>query len=104
MLDGKLHVYIERANLAPVSPLRLLDWSTAMGKLRIRDVCFGREIAHATVSRRPPIPLDTMVPRNEGFTYAAKAWDLSIVQGPFSRAPCQNLTLRFAILHRDGGG
>ena len=29
-------------------------------------------------------------------TYAANVWDLSIVQGPFSVAPCQTLTLRFA--------
>jgi WD40 repeat protein len=30
------------------------------------------------------------------YTYAAKFWDLSIVQGPFSVAPCLTLTLRFA--------
>jgi hypothetical protein len=29
-------------------------------------------------------------------TYAAKVWDLSIVQGPFSVAPSQTLVLRFA--------
>jgi hypothetical protein len=27
--------------------------------------------------------------------YAAKVWDLSIVQGAFSVAPCQTLALRF---------
>jgi hypothetical protein len=32
----------------------------------------------------------------EGYTYAAKVWDLSIVQGPFAVAPCQTATLRFA--------
>jgi hypothetical protein len=30
------------------------------------------------------------------YTYAAKDWDLSIVQGPFSVAPCRTLALRFA--------
>jgi hypothetical protein len=39
-------------------------------------------------TRRPPIPLDTMVARTHIYTYAAKVWDLSIVQGPFSVAPC----------------
>ena len=48
------------------------------------------------VSRRPPSFLDTTVARNEGYTYAAKVWDLSIVQGPFSVAPCQTLIVRFA--------
>jgi hypothetical protein len=33
---------------------------------------FGWETAHAAVSRRPPIPLDTIVARTEGYTYAAK--------------------------------
>ena len=56
---------------------------------------FGWEIAHAAVSRRPPIFLAKIVPRIEGYTYNASIWALSIVQGPFS-APCQTLTLRFA--------
>jgi hypothetical protein len=30
------------------------------------------------------------------YTYDAKVWDLSIVQGPFSVAPCQILAFRFA--------
>ena len=56
-----------------------------------RDVWdFGWRIAHAAVSRRPPIPLDTSVGRTEGYTYATKVWDLSIVQGPFPVAPCPN--------------
>jgi hypothetical protein len=37
-----------------------------------------------------------MVARTKGYTYGASGWDLSIVQGPFSVAPCQTLTLRFA--------
>ena len=32
---------------------------------------FGWEIAHAAVTRRPPISLDTMVPRTGGYTHAA---------------------------------
>jgi hypothetical protein len=38
--------------------------------------------AHAPVSRRPPISLDTIVARTRMYTYAANVWDLSIVQGP----------------------
>jgi hypothetical protein len=41
---------------------------------------FGWEIAHAAVSRRPPISLHTFVARTEGYTCDAGDWDLSIVQ------------------------
>jgi hypothetical protein len=65
---------------------------------------FGWEIAHAAVSRRPPISHDTIVARTHMYTYTAKVWELSIVQGPFSVAPCQlrfatfsYLTYRFAL-------
>jgi hypothetical protein len=33
-----------------------------------------------------------MVARTHMYTYDAQVWDLSIVQGPFSVAPCQTLT------------
>ena len=59
-----------------------------------RDI--GWEIAHAAVSRRPPISLARIVARAEGYTHAANVWDLSVVQGPLSVAPCQALPLRFA--------
>jgi hypothetical protein len=52
--------------------------------------------SHGAVSRRPPISLYTMVVRTGSYTYDASVWDVSIVQGPFSVAPCQTLTLRFA--------
>jgi hypothetical protein len=42
-----------------------------------------------------------MVPRTEGYTYDVGVWALSIVQGPFSVAPCH--TFEFTIrqlLHR----
>jgi hypothetical protein len=51
----------------------------------------GRSLTRA-VTRRPPLSLDTMVPRTAGYAYDATVWDLSIVQGPFSVAPCQTLT------------
>jgi hypothetical protein len=64
---------------------------------------FGWEIAHEAVSRRPPISLDTIVARTEGYTYAASVWDSSLVQGLFSVAPCQ--TVGFAFLSvTEGGG
>jgi hypothetical protein len=37
-----------------------------------------------------------MVPCTEGYAYGVGVWDLSIIQGAFSVAPCQTLTLRFA--------
>jgi hypothetical protein len=59
-----------------------------------RDFGFRRETAfHAAVSRRPPIPLDAMVPRTEGYAYDVGVWDLSLVQGPFSVAPCRTLSV-----------
>jgi hypothetical protein len=42
------------------------------------------------VSRRPPISFSRIEARTEGYTYAAKVWDSSIVQGPFSVAPVPN--------------
>jgi hypothetical protein len=45
------------------------------------------------VSRRlPPVSLSRMLARTEGYTYDANVWDLSIVHGPFSVAPCQTFT------------
>jgi hypothetical protein len=68
------------------------EWA-GVEKLRIVNVwAFGWEIAHEAVSRRPPISLDTIVARTHMYTCTAKVWDLSIVQGPFSVAPCQTLT------------
>jgi hypothetical protein len=59
----------------------------ALGMARVR----GRQIAHAAVSRRPPSSLSAGVALGKGYTYATKVWVLSIVQGPFSVAPCQTL-------------
>ena len=45
--------------------------------------------------------LSRIVARVEGYTYDAIMWDVSIVQAPFSVAPCQTLMFRFAtFLHR----
>jgi hypothetical protein len=46
----------------------------------------GWEIAHGAVTRRPPFPLYTMIPRTGGYTHDVGVWDLSIVQRPFSVA------------------
>ena len=62
---------------------------TRWKKLRIG--LFLGEVAHEAVSRRPPISLYTIVARTRMYTYDAKVWDASIVQGPFSVAPCQTL-------------
>ena len=47
-------------------------------------------------SPRPPITLSGIVARTEGYTHDAEVWDLPIVQGPVSAAPCQSLKFRFA--------
>jgi hypothetical protein len=45
---------------------------------------FGWEIAHEAVSRRPLIPLYSIVAYTHMYTYDASVWDLSIVQGHLS--------------------
>jgi hypothetical protein len=69
-----------------------------MQKLRIVTIGIsgGRSIAHAADTRFPPISLYAMVPRTVGYAYDVGVWDLSIVEGPFSVAPCQTLEPRFA--------
>jgi hypothetical protein len=54
------------------------------------NVDFGWEIAHAAVSRSPPISLDAFVARTHMYTHAAKVWGVFLVQGPFSVAPVPN--------------
>jgi hypothetical protein len=53
--------------------------NTAQGKWRIVALVgrvSGGQVAHAAVSRRPPISLYTMVPRTGGFAYDVGVWDL----------------------------
>jgi hypothetical protein len=38
-----------------------------------------------------PNPSHTIVARTEGYTYAVKVWELCLVHGPISVAPCQTL-------------
>ena len=57
-----------------------------MKMLRIGLFWGGRSF---TVSRRPPISFSRSVALTEGNTCAANVWAVSIVQGPFSVAPCQ---------------
>jgi hypothetical protein len=60
----------------------------------VRD--FGREIAHATDSRRPPISLAGIVARTRMCARATRQFGICpLVQGPFSVAPRQTLLLRF---------
>jgi hypothetical protein len=53
----------------------------------------GRSRTRPFTRPPPPISLHTIVARTRTYTYAAKVWDPSIVQGPFSVAPC-NVVLR----------
>jgi hypothetical protein len=63
---------------------------------------FGWETLTAAVSRRPPISLYTMAPPVPAYRGLHDGvWDLSIVQGPFSVAPCQPLSVTIRnIFHR----
>jgi hypothetical protein len=55
---------------------------------------FGWEIAHAAVSRRPPISLDTMVPV-PGATRTTMGFGICpSFKGPFSVAPCHTSAIR----------
>jgi hypothetical protein len=98
---------------SPTFPLSsaLFPLSCSDEQVANRDVRdFGRD-RHEAISRRPPISLHMVVARTGRYTHAAKVWDLSIVKGPFSVAPCQTLGLMFtirnlciAVCRRVGGG
>jgi hypothetical protein len=87
---ASFHEYNVRAERPP----SLLYSDERVANRDVRD--FGWEIAHGAVARRPPISFCTIVARTGSYAYDVGVWDLSIVQGPFSFAPCQTLTLRFA--------
>ena len=79
-------------------PTTLFEHKLFMGPFQVRYALRRRKSCGETRrcrSRRPPIPLTRMVARTQGYTYDAHVWDLSIVQGPFSVAPCQTLIVRF---------
>jgi hypothetical protein len=78
---------------------RRVRWPTAMAKLRIVTVGIsgGRSLTRPFRDAHR-FPLYTIVARSHVYTHAAKFWDLCIVQGPFSTAPCQTLALRFATV------
>jgi hypothetical protein len=64
---------------------RLLPRLQRREKLRIANlgIDFGWGFAHGAVSRCPPISLDTIEARTEGYAYDARVWDLSFVQDQF---------------------
>jgi hypothetical protein len=66
-----------------------------MEKVRVRNGSdFGWEIAHAAVSRRPPIHLYPIVAHTEGYTYDVKCWEmLGFVQRSRTLF-CQAFTIR----------
>jgi hypothetical protein len=74
-----------------VTPLHPARFAYSDGKVANRDLRFRVGDRSRAVSRRPPISLDAIVHRTGGYTYYVGVWDLSIVQGPFSVAPCQTL-------------
>jgi hypothetical protein len=70
---------------------------TAMQKVANRDLRdFGCEIAHAAVSRRPPISLSTIVARTPMYTYAAKVGSAHRSRNIF----CRPVRYDSQLLHR----
>jgi hypothetical protein len=72
---------------------------TALQQLSSRDPkrsCESEIWGGRSPFRDPSISLPRIVARAEDYTYAASAWDLSLVQGALSLAPCQILPVRFA--------
>jgi hypothetical protein len=69
----------------------LLHSDAQVANRYVRD--FGWGIAHAAVSRRPPISLDTIVARTHMYAHGAKVWNLSSFKG-FLSPRCQTLTIR----------
>jgi hypothetical protein len=57
-------------------------------------------VAHAAVSRRPPVSFSRIVARTEGYTYAAKIRALSIVQQPLSVPRAKPSSSDSQLLHR----
>jgi hypothetical protein len=72
-----------------------LPYDAKVANRNVKDFGWEMRAIHGAVSRRPPISLYTIVARTEGYTYAAKVWDFSLVQGAiFCRRP--NPYVRFA--------
>jgi chemotaxis protein histidine kinase CheA len=61
----------------------------------VRD--FGWEVAHAVVSRRPPISCYAIVARYHVYMCAARFWNSSSFKGHFLFAPCQTLVGWFSL-------
>jgi hypothetical protein len=63
---------------------------------RVRDFGGGgKNRSRGCYAKPADFPLHD-VPRTGVYAYDVGVWDSSIVQGPFSVAPCQTLMLRFA--------
>ena len=94
---GDITQYIpdKDADVAVLEEPEHLNWCvgprhTAMQKLRIVTIGIsgGRSLTGPFRDARR-FPSTTMVLCTEGYAYDVGVWDLSIVQGPFSVAPCQ---------------
>jgi hypothetical protein len=61
---------------------------------------FGLKMSSRGRFATPPISLNRIVARAEGYTYTVKVWDLLLVQGSSSVARAKTLTIRFAFSPR----
>jgi hypothetical protein len=86
---------------------------SAVTKFRWRQVLEAMQVRHTAMAQWRIVTagfsggrsLTRIVARTHIYTYAGKEWDLSIVQGPFSVAPCQtlNVTIRNFFIDVRGG-
>jgi hypothetical protein len=105
---GPLHLVVHRLSLLILGPLR--EPHLVQLKLHLRDkrytVSFNTspsslDDSHEAVSRRPPLSLYSTLARTHMYTRGARVWDWSLVQGPFSVAPCPTHTATIRnFLHR----
>jgi hypothetical protein len=70
-------------------------YSDAKANRNVRDFGVGRSLTRPFRDAHR-FPSTTIVACTHLYTHAAKVWDLSIVQRPFSVDPSQTLALRFA--------
>ena len=89
---ASLESFVSNTSAGTITPATDFFYESQRQGFRVGDR------SHEAVSRRPPISLYTIIARAHMYTYAAKVWDLFVVQGPFS-APLPNpdVNVRFAL-------
>jgi hypothetical protein len=83
---------LEDAGVERDGLLERLRWSEAERDEAVAQLAAAADGAWRHTLQKPfrlPLRARVLPSLTEGYTYAAKVWRFSIVQGPFSVAPCQ---------------